>query len=291
MAKSITAAPVVVDNETACASSESATPLTLPEQAKQQSRARRLARYNDVVMLWQQGVSLRAVARELHLSRTTVKRYVRAESFPEKAGHAPRRSIVDPFGEYLATRWNEGCHNATVLWRELKERGFGGPYNAVCRYLARWWRDNLPLRLQRRKRTTTVTTFKTPSARRTMWLLVGDAAQHQPDEQAFVTKLLAECPEAKTVQSLAQEFAQIIRERKVDAFDEWMTQAVTSGLAEMRGFVTGLQRDLAAVKAALTYEWSNGQVEGQVNRLKLLKRQMYGRANFDLLKQQVLHAI
>jgi len=124
-----------------------------------------------------------------------------------------------------------------------------------------------------------------------MWLLVGDAAQHQPDEQAFVTKLLAECPEAKTVQSLAQEFAQIIRERKVDAFDEWMTQAVTSGLAEMRGFVTGLQRDLAAVKAALTYEWSNGQVEGQVNRLKLLKRQMYGRANFDLLKQQVLHAI
>jgi len=114
VAKSITAAPVVVDNETACASSESATPLTLPEQAKQQSRARRLARYNDVVMLWQQGVSLRAVARELHLSRTTVKRYVRAESFPEKAGHAPRRSIVDPFGEYLATRWNEGCHNATV---------------------------------------------------------------------------------------------------------------------------------------------------------------------------------
>lgn len=291
VAKSITATAVEVTDGNAAAASAAAMPLTLSERAKQQSRARRLARYHDVVTLWQQGVSLRAIARELHLSRTTVKRYVRAESFPEPAQRPRRRSIVDPFGEYLAARWHEGCHNATVLWREIKERGFSGPYNAVCRYLARWRRDNLPRRLQQRKRTTTVTTCKTPSARRTMWLLLGDETKQQPEEQAFVTRLLAQCPEAKTVHSLAQAFARIVRERKVDALDEWMTQAAASGLSEMRGFVTGLRRDLAAVKAALIYEWSNGQVEGQVNRLKLLKRQMFGRANFDLLKQRVLHAM
>ncbi len=94
-------------------------------------------------------------------------------------------------------------------------------------------------------------------------------------------RLLDDCPEAKLVQSLAQQFIAIIRERKADALEEWMTNAAASGLAEMRGFVTGLQRDVAAVTAALTSEWSNGQVEGQVNRLKLIKRTMYGRANFD----------
>ena len=83
----------------------------------------------------------------------------------------------------------------------------------------------------------------------------------------------------------------IIRERKADVLEGWMTNAAASGLSEMRGFVTGLRRDLAAVKAALTCEWSNGQVEGRVNRLKMIKQQMYGRANFDLLRQRVLYAI
>jgi len=292
VAKTVTASPVVPEEDNAYLTPAITTmQLTLPEQAKLQSRERRRARYNEVVALWKQGVSLRRVARELHLSRSTVKKLIRAGSFPEKAQPPPRRSIVDPYGDYLAARWASGCHTATVLWHEIQEQGFRGPYSAVCRYLARWWRTNLPLQLQRRKRSQPVTTIKTPSARRTMWLLLGDAAKHKPDEHAFVTQLLRDCPEVKLVQSFAQQFTVIIRERKVDALDEWMTKAAASGLAEMRGFVAGLRRDLAAVKAALTYEWSNGQVEGQVNRLKMIKRMMYGRANFDLLRQRVLHAV
>jgi len=279
------------NNENPATVLQAAMPLTIPEREKQQRQTRRLERYTEVITLWQQGVSVRAIARQLHLSRTTVKKFVRAGSFPEKAQRPPRRSIVDPFGAYLAMRWKEGCHNATVLWREIKEQGFGGPYNAVCRYLARWWRDNLPLRLQRRKHAQPVTTIKTPSARRTMWLLLRDDARRKPDEQAFVTQLVEQCPEAKTAQRLARQFAGIVRERKIEAIDKWMAEAAASGLAEMCGFVTGLRRDLAAIKAALTYEWSNGQVEGQVNKLKTIKRQMFGRANFDLLRQRVLHAV
>ncbi len=289
-AKSVKPATEETNDSTATAI-QAAILLTVPEREKQHRREKRLARYTEVITLWQQGVSLRAIARELHLSRTTVKKFVRAGSFPEQAHRSPRRSIVDPFGAYLATRWDEGCHNATVLWREIKERGFDGPYNAVCRYLARWWRDNLPLWLQRRKRAQAVTTLKTPSARRTMWLLLRDEAERKPDEQAFVTQLLAQCPEAQTAQRLARQFVGIIRERKIEVLDDWMAEAAKSGLAEMRGFVTGLERDLGAVKAALTYEWSNGQTEGQVNRLKFIKRAMYGRANFDLLRQRVLHAV
>lgn len=178
VAKTVTASPVVPEEDNAYLTPAIRTmQLTLPEQAKLQSRERRLARYNEVLALWKQGVSLRCIARQLHLSRSTVKKLIRAGSFPEKAQPPPRRSIVDPYGEYLAARWASGCHTATVLWHEIQEQGFRGPYSAVCRYLARWWRINLPLQLQRRKRSQPVTTIKPPSARRTMWLLLGDAAK------------------------------------------------------------------------------------------------------------------
>ncbi len=178
VAKTVTASPVVPEEDNAYLTPAIRTmQLTLPEQAKLQSRERRLARYNEVLALWKQGVSLRCIARQLHLSRSTVKKLIRVGSFPEKAQPPPRRSIVDPYGDYLAARWASGCHTATVLWHEIQEQGFRGPYSAVCRYLARWWRINLPLQLQRRKRSQPVTTIKTPSARRTMWLLLGDVAK------------------------------------------------------------------------------------------------------------------
>lgn len=105
-------------------------------------------------------------------------------------------------------------------------------------------------------------------------------------------KIADDCPEAKFLFNASRnKFIAGIRARKAEALAAWRTKAEARGLAEMRGFVTGLRRELAAVKAALTYAWSNGQVEGQVNRLKLRKRMMYGRANFDLLRQRVLHPV
>ena len=98
-------------------------------------------------------------------------------------------------------------------------------------------------------------------------------------------------PEIKQVQELALNFTGIIRERRVDELHEWLIKTACSGLAEFRRFARGLTVDLSAVKAALLYEWSNGQVEGQVHRLKMIKRQMYGRAKLDLLRARVLHAM
>ncbi|MCA1636390.1 MAG: transposase [Acidobacteria bacterium] len=247
-----------------------------------------MIRYHEAIALREQGTGVRAIARQLHLSRTTVRKLVRAGSFPEQAQRARQRSIVDPFRLYLKARWDEGCHNALALWRELQAQGFRGEYSAVYRYLIHRLSSGLPTR---RKRAQQVTTIKTPSARRAMWLLLGDEAKHQPDEQAFVARLLNGCPEVTQARNLARQFMTIIRERQADALDDWMTTVNESRLPEMRGFVTGLRRDLSPVRAALTSEWSNGQVEGQVHRLKLIKRMMYGRAKFDLLRQRVLHAV
>ncbi len=98
------------------------------------------------------------------------------------------------------------------------------------------------------------------------------------------------CPELEQARELAHAFNRMVRQRQADELEGWLAKGLKSGLAEFESFVRGLRGDMAAVKAAISYEWSNGQVEGQVNRLKLIKRQMYGRANFDLLRARVLHA-
>lgn len=93
-----------------------------------------------------------------------------------------------------------------------------------------------------------------------------------------------------TAYHLAQDFIEMVRERQAAVLECWLDRAVTSDIPEIGSFVAGVQRDKAAVQAALELPWSNGQVEGQINRLKLIKRSMYGRANFDLLRQRVLAA-
>jgi transposase len=109
------------------------------------------------------------------------------------------------------------------------------------------------------------------------------------EDKGFAQALGEICPAAREAYLLVQEFIGMIRERQVDALDPWLARAARSGIEDLQHFATGLGRDYAAVRAALALSWSNCQVEGQVNRLKLIKRMMFGRANFDLLRVRVLH--
>jgi transposase len=110
------------------------------------------------------------------------------------------------------------------------------------------------------------------------------------EERKVVELLLRLSPEVARARGLALSFVGMIRERRADALRQWLVDALRSEIPEMVSFANGLTEDIGAVKAALTYEWSQGQVGGQVHRLKLIKRQMYGRANLDLLRARVLHA-
>ena len=121
--------------------------------------------------------------------------------------------------------------------------------------------------------------------------MLKEPAEREPEEQALVQALGDRCAELKTSAELAREFAGMMRRRQVETWEDWVVKAQGPGVArELCGFAAGLKQDEAAVKAALTLEWSNGQVEGQINRLKLLKRQMYGRAGFDFLRRRFLRA-
>jgi len=109
-------------------------------------------------------------------------------------------------------------------------------------------------------------------------------------EQATLTAIHGAAPDLAAIQPLVQQFQHLVKKRDAAAFNSWRKSALESSLPELSRFIAGLDRDTKAVEAALTHPWSNGPVEGQVNRLKVIKRQMYGRANFDLLRARVLAA-
>jgi transposase len=128
------------------------------------------------------------------------------------------------------------------------------------------------------------------SARQATWLLVRRPEDLGEEEQQRLQPLCHHCTEVQTAYTIVQEFIQMVTQRSATRFDDWLSRTEASGIPELRDFGAGLRRDYAAVVAALSLPYSNGQVEGQVNRLKLIKRSMYGRANFDLLRRRVLAA-
>lgn len=136
--------------------------------------------------------------------------------------------------------------------------------------------------------------FAPPSPRTATWWLLHELV-HKPGEfiaeqREFISQLCTLCPEVSRVQALVLEFAHLLRHRRGEALESWLVAARGSEVPELVSFVVGVQRDKEALQTACTSGWSNGQGEGQINRLKLLKRQMFWHANFDFLKVRVSHA-
>lgn len=254
---------------------------------------RRGARHQQAHTLHRQGASIRAIARELRMHRRTVRMMLKVETCPERAGPSKRQSRIDRHLEYLSRRWAEGCHNSAQLHREIRSNGYRGSDSSVRHFVARW-RAVLPDGL---KRARTRPNSPAPengakkivaSARLATWLLLRDAEKLEAEERTFVEHLVEMSPEIAEAQILAREFNRILKQRDREAFPSWMERMSQSRIREMKSLAAGLERDRAAVAAALEYEWSSGPTEGHINRLKTLKRAMYGRAKFDLLRIKVL---
>ena len=196
---------------------------------------------------------------------------------------------MDSYADYLRRRWTEGCQNASELWREIKEQGFAGARGAVTRYVRLRMRDpnQIKVRYQRRTQLPAII-MALPSARRAAWMFLKDSAELTDEETLFIDELLESSSEIKQAVTLTKQFRELVKTRNSDFLEQWLAKAEGLG-AKWKNFAKGLRQDGAAVKAALTSDWSNGQTEGQVNRLKFLKRQMFGRANFDLLRARVLY--
>jgi transposase len=256
---------------------------TRAERQKAHRRERRQTRYEAAAELHRKGVPIRGIARRLGMARNAVRRWLRAgEAAPYR--RAPGRSVLDRDLGHVERRWAEGCRNAAALWRELREgRGFEGGYDVVRRWAIR----QRALEAARAEPAHGLPSWRVPSSRRAARLLTAQAGLLNRADQRFATTLTALSPDIRDAADLANGFARLVRERDADGLAPWLDRARATGL---RGFAEGLSRDIDAVRAALSLPWSNGPAEGHINRLKLLKRQMYGRANFDLLRSRVLHA-
>jgi transposase len=252
--------------------------LNRQQRQSQERRERRKARYEAVRAAHQRGLSQRAIAREFGLTRKTVRRFLRSAEFPEQAPRG-RRTVLEPYREYLEKRWAEGCHNAARLWRELREQGYAGQRSRVKEFL-RPWRSHAPKSTRRNR--------KLPGPGLLAFWLAKPAEQRAKSEQQWVQTIIQMHPEIGAAEHLAQRFRAMVRNRNTEDLAEWLESAERSAIPELSGFAAGIRRDRAAVTAALEKCWSNGQVEGQIHRLKLLKRQMYGRAGFLLLRRRVL---
>jgi transposase len=248
-----------------------------PPEKKIVTRTRE--RYQAVQELRAAGKSICAISRILHLDVQTVRRFAHASSLDELlAKTAERASVLDGFTPYLRKRWNQGCTDAARLTQELRAQGYAGSDQTVRRYL-RPFRHGRPV---------PPAGPVAPTVREvTGWIL------RQPDtlddqEQTRFKEVLARCRHLEAASGHVAAFAEIMSGLHGDRLDTWIGKVDADDMPDLHSFTTGLRRDQQAVTNGLTLPYSSGPVEGHVNRIKMLKRQMYGRAGFALLRKRVL---
>lgn len=258
---------------------------TSGERARSEgSRERRLALYQQVQELYRQGGTILGIARQLHLGHRRVRKFVRAASFPEWGKPARTRSAIDPYRPYLQTRWQQGCHATSQLWHELQERGFSGSWMMVYRWV----------QLQGEGKTEVLAPLPTPTApklapRPLAWLFLRDPEQLEQQEKQTLS-LLRETQPVEMAYELAQQFVTLLKEGNAQPLSTWLRDCQNSGISDLVTFAQALEKEGSALRAAFTLSYSNGPVEGKINKLKYIKRSMYGRSGFPLLRQKVLKA-
>lgn len=260
-------------------------------------RAQQAALHAAVRQLADEGEGILGTAKRLGISRITVRKY-RAAIAPERA--RPRfPSRLDPYAAYLERRRGEGCRNALQLWREIREQGYPQGSRQVSRWATgRRERDpSAPKPGRPRAAPEPVPAephlaarARRPSVSRLAWLLVRDPMGLGDDDRTLLGQLHAACPMAATAYPLLQGFVSMIKSRAPEQLDTWLDTADTCGVPDVTSFAEGLRRDHAALRAALTLPWSTSPVEGQITRLKLIKRQGYGRSSLGTLKRRFIHA-
>ena len=255
--------------------------LRRPERLKQQTRKKRHQRWTEVMALHNKGCSFREISRITGLSRVTVSRWVRSGTFPEMSTRPPKRGLLDPWREWLKEQRESGNYNASRIWREMVARGFTGSETIVRDAVAKWRKGwNPPV----------TTAVRLPSVSRvSRWLMPWRITRDEENYASrFISLMCEKEPELKIAQQLALEFYRILKTQNKSQLSSWFTRVHESGSAEFRRVAAGMEADAAAICEAISSRWSNGVVEGHVNRLKMLKRQMYGRAGFELLRQRVM---
>ena len=252
-------------------------------------RDKKLVLYHTIQSMRQTGWNIAQLASELGHHRDTIRKYYYASTFPERKPRRSTSSILDPYLPYLKRRLEEGCENALQLWREIQNDGYPGSKRQVIKWMQMNRTTISPSTpyAYRSLAPSSVKLMGLPSSTQLAWLLVRDPMSISDDDQILLRQVQQHA-QLNAVYAFAQRFVKMVKERLATKLDSWIADSKSIDVIQIQNFAWGLQQDHDAVYAALATEWSNGQTEGQVNRLKFIKRQMYGRAKFDLLRLRVL---
>ena len=262
--------------------------------ASRKRHERIVEQWRNIRRLHLAGADVHDIAKRLGVSRETVYRYRRMEEPPEPVRFRHKKRVLDPYVPYLLKRWGEGCRNGTKLYREIREQGYAYGASNVARLVAELRRAGLGSGGSANDRTQGGVVLpekaSVPTARKAAALFLKRREKLTVEQDAFLDRLCTLDEASADAYRLTQLFAKMVRELEGEKLDQWLKEADASEAEVMSRFAKGLNKDLSAVRAGLTEIWSNGPVEGFIHKLKLIKRSMYGRASFRLLRSRVLGA-
>jgi hypothetical protein len=261
------------------------------DRVAQERRATQLASFRLVKRLQAAGHNASAIMRETGLGRTYVRTWVRLEELPERNRMEPRVGMAAFYREYLTRRWAEGCQSVRLLMAEIETLGYVGSYAGLARLLAPWRLHGLPVCRPQPAGAPVASVFTRHVSPQIAAALLGQPRPLLTERQAqTVDALKAHCPGYTTMRRLVLSFRTILRVGRGTTLHRWLARAHATNIVALQRFVRTLRRDLGAVEGAVRERWSNGPVEGHINRLKMLRRQMYGRAGVELLRARLLPA-
>ena len=256
------------------------------ERAYQARQAEREDRFRQITALREQGWTLAAIAQRMGMGERSVRKWCKQGAAPTHRRRHRRRSAFDPYAAYILERWQAGVHDVKHLFEEIRLQGYPGSVRIVQRFLQ-------TLRDDHRRPQDLLPPSPTEqfSARAAVWLFIRAPEDLTDEEQAELACIRQASVTAERTYGLVQDFLTMVRKREGGRLDEWLEVAQASDIPEVHRLAQSLLRDKEAVQAGLTEEYSNGPVEGQVHKLKFVKRSMFGRANLPLLTQRLLHAV
>ncbi len=255
------------------------------EHAHQARQASRDDRFRQMRELRAHGLTQAAIAKRMGMSEKAVRRWLQRETAPTWKRHFRRRSVFDPYGEYVLQRWQAGIHEGKQLYEEIRAQGFPGSLRIVQRFVQALAEEPEATALP------AATAAEHFSANNVTWLFIRDPKELTTEEQAELELVCQQSTTVSVSYQLTQQFLTMLRQRRGQEFETWLSAVEASNISELGRFAHSLLKDQNAVVAGLTLSYSNGPVEAQVHKLKLVKRSMFGRAKLPLLRQRLLHAV
>ena len=269
--------------------SRAARPNPGQKEIRRQRRQQKVELFEMVKSLRAQGLKVGDIAGQTGICRALVYKWSRLEECPPQTKKAPRPGMAEDFREELWRQWEQGCQEGKKLFAEIRGRGYVGSYASLMRFLAPWREaQGAASTACRASEAIHPGAQRHISPRAAVALISKPKPELNRKQSEMVEILKRRCPGFATMRHLVLSFRSIVCGGKSSSLKRWAKKAENAGLVAIDGFVRQLKRDWAAAENAVKQVWSNGPVEGHINRLKTLKRQMYGRAKFELLRARTL---